>query len=57
MILTASGGPFRTFTREQLATVTKEQALRHPNWAMGAKITIDSASMMNKGFEDDEQGL
>ncbi len=51
VILTASGGPFRTFTREQLATVTKEQALRHPNWNMGAKITIDSASMMNKGFE------
>lgn len=51
IILTASGGPFRTFTPEQLATVTKEQALRHPNWAMGAKITIDSASMMNKGFE------
>ena len=51
VILTASGGPFRTFTREQLATVTKEQALHHPNWAMGAKITIDSATMMNKGFE------
>lgn len=51
VILTASGGPFRTFSREQLATVTKEQALRHPNWQMGAKITIDSASMMNKGFE------
>ena len=51
VILTASGGPFRTFTREQLDTVTKEQALRHPNWNMGAKITIDSASMMNKGFE------
>lgn len=51
ILLTASGGPFRTFTREQLATVTKEQALRHPNWKMGAKITIDSASMMNKGFE------
>ncbi len=51
VILTASGGPFRTFTREQLATVTKEQALRHPNWNMGAKITVDSASMMNKGFE------
>ena len=51
IILTASGGPFRTFSREQLATVTKEQALRHPNWKMGAKITIDSASMMNKGFE------
>ncbi|MCM1108899.1 MAG: 1-deoxy-D-xylulose-5-phosphate reductoisomerase [Clostridium sp.] len=51
IILTASGGPFRTFTRGQLAMVTKEQALRHPNWSMGAKITIDSASMMNKGFE------
>jgi 1-deoxy-D-xylulose-5-phosphate reductoisomerase len=51
VILTASGGPFRTFTREQLRSVTKEQALKHPNWAMGAKITIDSASMMNKGFE------
>ena len=51
ILLTASGGPFRTFTREQLATVTKEQALKHPNWSMGAKITIDSASMMNKGFE------
>ena len=51
IILTASGGPFRTFTMEQLQTVTKEQALKHPNWSMGAKITIDSASMMNKGFE------
>ncbi len=51
VILTASGGPFRTFTKEQLQSVTKEQALRHPNWTMGAKITIDSASMMNKGFE------
>lgn len=51
IILTASGGPFRTFTREQLATVTPAQALRHPNWDMGAKITIDSATMMNKGFE------
>ena len=51
VILTASGGPFRTFTHEQLKTVTKEQALHHPNWEMGAKITIDSASMMNKGFE------
>jgi 1-deoxy-D-xylulose-5-phosphate reductoisomerase len=51
IILTASGGPFRTFTQEQLATVTKAQALKHPNWDMGAKITIDSASMMNKGFE------
>ena len=51
VILTASGGPFRTYTHEQLATVTKEQALHHPTWNMGAKITIDSASMMNKGFE------
>lgn len=51
IILTASGGPFRTFTVELLASVTKEQALKHPNWSMGAKITIDSASMMNKGFE------
>ena len=49
--LTASGGPFRTKTPGELATVTKEQALRHPNWNMGAKVTIDSASMMNKGFE------
>ena len=51
VILTASGGPFRTYTMDQLQTVTKEQALKHPNWHMGAKITIDSASMMNKGFE------
>lgn len=51
ILLTASGGPFRTFTHEQLAHVTKEQALHHPNWQMGAKITIDSATMMNKGFE------
>lgn len=51
IILTASGGPFRNFTAEQLAHVTKEQALKHPNWDMGAKITIDSASLMNKGFE------
>lgn len=51
VILTASGGPFRTCTAEQLATATKAQALKHPNWEMGAKITIDSASMMNKGFE------
>lgn len=51
ILLTASGGPFRTKTREELATVTKAQALKHPNWTMGAKITIDSASMMNKGFE------
>jgi len=49
--LTASGGPFRGFTLEQLANVTKADALKHPNWDMGAKITIDSASMMNKGFE------
>ena len=51
VILTASGGPFRKFTMEQLHHVTKEQALKHPNWDMGAKITIDSATMMNKGFE------
>ena len=51
VILTASGGPFRRFTMEQLQHVTKEQALKHPNWDMGAKITIDSATMMNKGFE------
>ena len=51
IILTASGGPFRTFTMDQLAHVTREQALKHPNWEMGAKITIDSASMMNKGLE------
>jgi len=51
IILTASGGPFRNCTMEQLQTVTKAQALKHPNWDMGAKITIDSASMMNKGFE------
>lgn len=51
IILTASGGPFRTFSKEQLARVTIEQALSHPNWRMGAKVTIDSATMMNKGFE------
>ena len=51
ILLTASGGPFRTLGIDQLKTVTKAQALRHPNWDMGAKITIDSASMMNKGFE------
>lgn len=51
ILLTASGGPFRTKTKEELASVTKDQALKHPNWHMGAKITIDSASMMNKGFE------
>jgi 1-deoxy-D-xylulose-5-phosphate reductoisomerase len=49
--LTASGGPFRTWPREQIAQARKEQALKHPNWDMGAKITIDSATMMNKGFE------
>ena len=51
LLLTASGGPFRQKTMEELALVKKEQALKHPNWHMGAKITIDSASMMNKGFE------
>lgn len=49
--LTASGGPFRTWTKEQIAAATKDMALKHPNWNMGAKITIDSATMMNKGFE------
>ncbi len=49
--LTASGGPFRGFTSEQLEQVTKAQALKHPNWSMGSKITIDSATMMNKGLE------
>ena len=49
--LTASGGPFRGYTAQRLKTVTKEQALKHPNWSMGAKITIDSATMMNKGLE------
>lgn len=51
LILTASGGPFRTKSIAELATVTKADALKHPNWEMGAKITIDSATMMNKGFE------
>jgi len=51
IILTASGGPFRGFSTEQLSKVTKAQALKHPNWNMGPKITIDSASMMNKGLE------
>lgn len=51
ILLTASGGPFRTHTLEQMKTVTAADALKHPNWDMGAKITIDSASMMNKGFE------
>ncbi|MFA6858244.1 MAG: 1-deoxy-D-xylulose-5-phosphate reductoisomerase [Bacteroidales bacterium] len=49
--LTASGGPFRTWDKNKIAQATKDQALRHPNWKMGAKITIDSATMMNKGFE------
>ena len=51
IILTASGGPFRTFSPEQMEQVTVAQALNHPNWAMGSKITIDSATMMNKGLE------
>ena len=51
ILLTASGGPFRSFSIEQMANVTAADALRHPTWDMGAKITIDSASMMNKGFE------
>ncbi|NGM48129.1 1-deoxy-D-xylulose-5-phosphate reductoisomerase [Caulobacter sp. 602-2] len=51
LILTASGGPFRTWTREQMAAATPEQAIAHPNWSMGAKISVDSASMMNKGLE------
>ncbi|MBR3733894.1 MAG: 1-deoxy-D-xylulose-5-phosphate reductoisomerase, partial [Bacteroidaceae bacterium] len=51
LLLTASGGPFRLLTREQLSTVSAAQALQHPTWHMGAKITIDSATMMNKGFE------
>ncbi len=51
LILTASGGPFRTWTREQMACASPEQAVAHPNWSMGAKISIDSATMMNKGLE------
>jgi len=51
IILTASGGPFRSFSHDKLATVSKKEALKHPNWNMGAKITIDSATLMNKGFE------
>ncbi len=51
IVLTASGGPFRTWTREQMATVTPAQAVKHPNWSMGAKISVDSATMMNKGLE------
>ncbi len=49
--LTASGGPFRTWEKDKIASATKDMALKHPNWSMGAKITIDSATMMNKGFE------
>lgn len=51
ILLTASGGPFRNFSLQQLQQATKDQALKHPNWDMGAKVTIDSASLMNKGFE------
>jgi 1-deoxy-D-xylulose-5-phosphate reductoisomerase len=51
LILTASGGPFRTWSAEAVRTATPEQALRHPNWSMGAKVTIDSATLMNKGLE------
>ncbi len=51
LLLTASGGPFRTFSREQMANVTVEQAMKHPNWNMGPKITIDSATLFNKGLE------
>lgn len=51
ILLTASGGPFRGFSKEQLKNVTLQQALKHPNWNMGSKVTIDSASMMNKGLE------
>lgn len=51
LILTASGGPFRGYSAEQLKSVTLEQALAHPNWSMGKKITVDSATMMNKGLE------
>lgn len=51
LVITASGGPFRTYSAEQLSTITPEQALRHPTWAMGAKVTIDSSTLMNKGLE------
>jgi 1-deoxy-D-xylulose-5-phosphate reductoisomerase len=51
LVLTASGGPFRNWTREKMASVTPEQAVAHPNWSMGAKISVDSATMMNKGLE------
>ena len=51
VVLTASGGPFRSLTREQMAGVTPQQAVAHPNWSMGAKISVDSATMANKGLE------
>lgn len=51
MVLTASGGPFRTWPRERIAAATRDEALAHPNWSMGAKVTIDSATLMNKGLE------
>lgn len=51
ILLTGSGGPFRGWTREQTADVTPEMAVKHPNWSMGAKISVDSATMMNKGLE------
>jgi 1-deoxy-D-xylulose-5-phosphate reductoisomerase len=51
LVLTASGGPFRNWTREQMAVATPDQAVAHPNWSMGAKISVDSATMMNKGLE------
>jgi 1-deoxy-D-xylulose-5-phosphate reductoisomerase len=51
VVLTASGGPFRTWSSEAIRTATREQALRHPNWSMGPKVTIDSATLMNKGLE------
>lgn len=51
ILLTASGGPFRTTPKEKIKFVTKEQALKHPNWSMGQKITVDSATMLNKGLE------
>jgi 1-deoxy-D-xylulose-5-phosphate reductoisomerase len=51
LVLTASGGPFRSWSRDQMATVTPDQAVAHPNWSMGTKISVDSATMMNKGLE------
>ena len=57
ILLTGSGGPFRGWTREQTKDVTPEQAVRHPNWSMGAKISVDSATMMNKGLEFIELGV